>query len=246
MKILQIIYTAWCAFTFTISMIICAPFMILPILFSRKYLAVTFFFIRVWVYMFGYSCGIRFKGHNKDLVDRNKSYVFVINHTSFLDTPAIPIAIPSSLVGLGKAELKKIPIFSAVVSRWAVWVDRSSPESRKESVAQLKEILQGGTSVLVAPEGTRNNTGTPLLPFRYGPFKLAIESQINILPVVIHNADKLMRRGSLLLRPGTINTYCLAEISVQGKTLDDLEALTQQTHDLMKAKIIELNNTGKA
>lgn len=243
MKILQIIYTAWCAISFTLSMLICAPFMILPILFSRKYLKITFFFIRVWVTLFGYTSGIIFKGYDKHYVDRSKSYVFVINHTSFLDTPAIPIGIPAPLVALGKAELKKIPIFSAIVNRWTVWVDRSNPESRKKSTEELKKILQGGNSVLVAPEGTRNNTGEPLLPFRYGPFRLAVESQINILPVVIHNADKLMKRGSLLLKPGTIKSYCLHEVSVQGKTEADIEALSLQVHDLMRAKIIELNES---
>lgn len=191
--------------------------------------------------MFGYSTGILFKGHNKEVVDRSKSYVFVINHTSFLDTPAIPIAIPSPLVALGKAELKKIPIFSLIVSRWTVWVDRSSEESRKKSTQELMEILKGGTSILVAPEGTRNNTDEPLLPFRYGPFRLAIESQINIIPVVIHNAGKLMKRGSLLLSPGTINCYCLPEISVQGKTAEDIEALTKSTYEVMRDKVIELN-----
>ena len=167
--------------------------------------------------------------------------MFVINHTSFLDTPAIPIAIPAPLVALGKAELKKIPIFSTIVSRWTVWVDRSSPESRSRSVKELMDILKGGTSILVAPEGTRNNTDEPLLPFRYGPFKLAIESQIDIIPVVIHNAGKLMKRGSLLLTPGLIKCYCLPEISVQGKTSDDAEALAKSTQELMKAKILELD-----
>jgi len=221
-------------------MLLCSPFLILPILFSRKYLHVTFFFIRVWVYLFGYTTGIIFKAYNKQVVDRNKSYVFVINHTSFLDTCAIPIAIPAPLVALGKAELKKIPIFSTIVSRWTVWVDRSSVESRKKSSLELMKILKGGTSILVAPEGTRNNTDEPLLPFRYGPFRLAIESQINILPVVIHNADKRMKRGSLLLQPGSVTTHCLPEISVQGKTDQDIEEITQQTHELMRAKILEL------
>lgn len=241
MKILQIIYTAWCAISFIVFMLICAPFMVLPILFSRKYLNVTFFFIRIWVQLFGYSTGIIFKGYHKELVDRSKSYVFVINHTSFLDTPAIPIAIPAPLVALGKAELKKIPIFSSIFNRWTVWVDRSNAKSRKKSTEELKKILQGGTSVLVAPEGTRNNTEEPLLPFRYGPFRLAVESQINILPVVIHNAGRLMKRGSLLLRPGTIRSYCLPEVSVQGKTEADVEALSVHVHELMRKKIIELN-----
>lgn len=240
-NILQYIYTGWCGIMFVIPMIVFLPFMAIPIIISRRLLSITYFFIRVWVYWFGYTTGIIFKGHNKHIVKKDQSYIFVINHTSFLDAPAIPIAIPAPLVALGKKELSKIPIFGWLTGRWAIWVDRSDPESRKEGSAKLKEILKGGTSVLVAPEGTRNNTDEPLLPFRYGPFRLAVESQISIIPVIIHDAGKLMKRGSLLLRPGRVNCYCLPEVSVEGKTEDDIEELTQSTYELMRNKILEMN-----
>ncbi len=193
--------------------------------------------------MFGITTGIWFVGHNKKSVDRKRSYIFVINHTSFLDACAIPIAIPSSLVGLGKKELSKIPIFGWVTSRWAVWVDRSSPESRREGSLKLKEILNGGTSVLIAPEGTRNNTDQLLLPFRHGPFRLAIESQISVIPVVIHNASKLMKRGSLLLKPGIVHSYVLPEVPVDGLTEADVEGLSERVHKMMYEKIVELNGS---
>ncbi len=193
--------------------------------------------------MFGITTGIWFTGHNKKLVDTKKSHIFVINHTSFLDACAIPIAIPSTLVGLGKKELSKIPIFGWVTSRFAIWIDRSNPESRKEGSKKMKALLKGGTSVLVAPEGTRNNTDEVLLPFRYGPFRLAIESQIPITPVVIHNAAKLMKRGSLLLKPGVVHSYILPEVSVEGMTEDHLESLTQNVFKMMKNKIEELNQS---
>lgn len=241
-RIIQYIYTGWCAIAFVIPMLVLAIPMVIPIIVSRRLDFITYFFIRVWVYFFSFFTGIWFVGHNKRLVNSKKSYIFVINHTSFLDAPAIPIAIPSSLVALGKKELSKIPVFGWITSRFAIWVDRSDPESRREGSQRLKQMLSGGTSVLVAPEGTRNNTDEPLLPFRYGPFRLAIESQIPIIPVVIHNAGKLMKRGSLLLRPGVIHSYCLPEISVEGLTEDDLNSLTQSTYELMKNKIIELNN----
>lgn len=241
-RIIQYIYTGWCAVAFVVPMLVLAIPMVIPILISRKLDFITYFLIRVWVYCFSIFTGIWFVGHDKKRVNSKKSYIFVINHTSFLDAPAIPIAIPSSLVALGKKELSKIPVFGWITSRFAIWVDRSDPESRREGSQRLKQMLSGGTSVLVAPEGTRNNTEEPLLPFRYGPFRLAIESQIPIIPVVIHNAGKLMKRGSLLLRPGVVHSYCLPEISVEGLTEDDLDSLTQSTYELMKNKIIELDN----
>ncbi len=222
-------------------MIVFALPMMIPMMISRKLGGITYFFIRVWVRIFGLFTGIWFVGHNKKVIDRKKSYIFVINHTSFLDAPGIPIAIPSPLVALGKKELAKIPVFGWVTGKWAVWVDRSSPESRKAGSEKLKEILNGGTSVLVAPEGTRNNTDEPLLPFRYGPFRLAIESQIPIVPVIIHNAGKLMTRGSLLLKPGTVHTWALPEVSVEGLTEDDLDDLTSRVFEMMKAKILEMD-----
>ncbi|WP_420388411.1 lysophospholipid acyltransferase family protein [Roseivirga sp.] len=241
-KLIQYLYTGWCAIAFVVPMLILAIPMVIPVIVSRKLDFITYFFIRVWVYCFSITTGIWFIGHNKRVVDRKKSYIFVINHTSFLDAPAIPIAIPSSLVALGKKELSQIPVFGWITGRFAIWVDRSDPESRKAGSQRLKQLLSGGTSVLVAPEGTRNNTDEPLLPFRYGPFRLAIESQIPILPVIIHNAGKLMKRGSLLLTPGVVHSYCLPEISVEGLTEDDLDELTNSTYELMKNKIIELNS----
>lgn len=244
-KIIRYIYTGWCGVAFVLPMLIFSLPMVIPILISRKLDFITYFFIRTWVFCFSFASGIRFKGHDKGLVDQRKSYIFVINHTSFLDAPAIPIAIPSSLVALGKQELARIPVFGWIAGHFAIWVDRTSAESRKEGSAKLKELLKGGTSVLVAPEGTRNNTDAPLLPFKYGPFRLAIESQIPIIPVVIHNASKLMQRGSLLLRPGVVHCYCLPEIHVSHLTDDDLDHLTQSTYLLMKEKIEMLNKLGK-
>ncbi|MFT7149716.1 MAG: 1-acyl-sn-glycerol-3-phosphate acyltransferase [Nonlabens sp.] len=242
-NLIQYIYTGWCGIMFVIPMVIFTPLMVIPLLISRKLDGITFFFIRCWVYMFGITTGIWFIGHNKKSVDRKRSYIFVINHTSLLDACAIPIAIPSSLVGLGKKELSKIPIFGWVTSRWAIWVDRSSPESRREGSQKMKEVLKGGTSVLIAPEGTRNNTDELLLPFRHGPFRLAIESQISIIPVIIHDAGKLMRRGSLLLKPGVVHSYVLPEVPVKGLTEGDVTDLTDKVFKMMKEKIVELNGS---
>lgn len=228
---------------FVIPMVLFSPFMVIPMLISRRLQGITFFFIRCWVYMFGLTTGIWFTGHNKKSVNKKKSYIFVINHTSFLDACAIPVAIPVSLVGLGKKELSKIPIFGWVTSKWAVWVDRSSPESRKEGSRKMREVLKGGTSVLIAPEGTRNNTDEILLPFRHGPFRLAIESNINIIPVVIHKASKLMRRGSLLLKPGVVHSYVLPEVSVEGLDENDVEQLTDNVFKMMKDKIVALDQS---
>jgi 1-acyl-sn-glycerol-3-phosphate acyltransferase len=179
------------------------------------------------------------------LIQKGQPYIFTISHTSFLDAPAIPAACHVPLKALGKKELAKIPIFGFIASTFAVWVDRSSEESRKKSVDNLVQSLRNGTSILVAPEGTRNSTNEPLLPFFNGPFRLAIETGIPIMPLIIYDAQRLMPKGQLGVRPGTIHNYFLPAIETAGLTLDDLPKLKAEVFEKMKTKIIELDEKNK-
>ncbi|WP_373400646.1 lysophospholipid acyltransferase family protein [Algoriphagus halophilus] len=115
--------------------------------------------------------------------------------------------MPQQVRALGKKELSKIPVFGWVVAKFAIWVERDNPESRKESIPKLIKFLQKGISIVVAPEGTRNDSENVLLPFRKGAFRLSIETGIPILPFAIIDADKIHKRGSLLLSPGKVKVY---------------------------------------
>lgn len=222
-------------------MFIALPFMVIPALIHDKLGKFSFFFIRFWALFFSVPSLIFFKTHDRHLVNRKKSYIFVINHTSFMDAPAIPLAIPIQLRALGKKELSKIPVFGWVVGRVAVWVDRSSQESRAKSIQKLIKTLNQGISIMVAPEGTRNNSDQPLLPFFNGPFRLALETGTPIMPLVIHNAKKLMPKGQLGIRPGTIHSYFLPEVPTAELSERDLQALKQQVFNMMKDKIEALD-----
>ncbi|WP_421977449.1 lysophospholipid acyltransferase family protein [Roseivirga seohaensis] len=244
-KGIQILYTAWCAIWFVGIMIALSPFTVIPRLISHKLDKFSYFFARVWVFLFSMVSFIHFKTHNRKLIQRGQPYIFTINHTSFLDAPAIPRAIPVPLKGLGKKELAKIPLFGFIASSFAVWVDRTSEESRKKSVQKLVKNLNRGLSIMVAPEGTRNNTDEPLLPFYNGPFRLAIETGTPIMPLIIHDAKRLMPKGQLGLKPGVIHNYFLPPISTQNMTQEDLPALKNQVYEMMKSKIIELDEKNK-
>ncbi len=222
-------------------MIITTPFVVIPLVISDKLGNVSFFFIRVWVWIFSIFSFIYFKSHGKHLVDRKKSHIFVISHTSFLDAPAIPMTIPVQLRGLGKKELSKIPVFGFVASRFAVWVDRSDQESRKRSIEKMVSSLSKGISIMVAPEGTRNDSDQPLLPFFNGPFRLAIETGIPILPTVIYRANRLMPKGKISMRPGVVHSYLLPAVSTEGMSESDLTALKEKVFQMMKEKIETLD-----
>ncbi|MCE7993818.1 MAG: 1-acyl-sn-glycerol-3-phosphate acyltransferase [Roseivirga sp.] len=240
-KVFQIIYTAWVAILFVTGMFLALPFVVIPILISEKLGGISFLATRIWVYFFATPSLIFFKTHNREIIDKKKSYIFVINHTSFMDAPAIAMSTPIQLRALGKKELSKIPVFGFITSRVAVWVDRSDPESRKKSLARLIKTLDNGISILVAPEGTRNNSGDPLLPFFNGPFRLAIETGTPILPLVIHDAKKVMPKGQLGVKPGTIHSYFLSPVETGEMSEENLPELKERVFQLMKEKVEALD-----
>ena len=206
-KLFQWIYTLYSALLFVGLMLVFGLFVLIPLLFSQRGDKISFIFIRLWAGIWAALSGIRFSVHGLEHIDRRKPYIYIFNHRSFIDAPLMPMVIPQEVRAIGKKELSKIPIFGTVVGRLAVWVDRSNAVSRKVSLEKLVNFLNQGSSVVVAPEGTRNNTPETLLPFQKGAFRLSIETGIPILPMAVIGAEQIMKRGSLLLSPGKVRVY---------------------------------------
>jgi 1-acyl-sn-glycerol-3-phosphate acyltransferase len=184
-------------------------------LISQKGGRISFIFIRLWASIWSFLSGIRYEVYGREFIDIKQPYIYIFNHRSFIDAPIIPLAIQQEVRAIGKKELSKIPIFGFITSRVAVWVDRSDAESRKASVGRLLDILKKGISIVVAPEGTRNKTDQTLLPFQKGAFRIAVETGIPIMPMAVIGADKIMKRGSILLKPGKVKIYFSPPIDPQ-------------------------------
>ena len=120
-----------------------------------------------------------------------------------------------------------------------VVVDRSSHESRKKSVEYAREILRMGISMLIFAEGTQNRTQELLQPFKDGAFRLAIDTNTPIMPIVVIGAGKLMPPGKLDLKPGKIKVIAGEEISVEGMGLKDVTALKQTSFNAMKEMLLK-------
>ena len=138
---------------------------------------------------------------------------------------------------MAKKELLKIPVFGWIARGACVIVDRSSSESKKKSLDKLKETLEHGISILLFAEGTQNRSKEPLQPFKDGAFRIAIDTQKPILPMVVVGAGKLMPPGTIEMRPGLIKIFVGPEISVADLSTDNTQSLKQKTYDVMKAMI---------
>ena len=165
-------------------------------------------------------------------------YIFVANHISYMDVPMIVKVIRQPLRALGKAELAKVPVFGFLYRYGAIMVDRSSAEARKKSVLQLKSVLRKGISVFIFPEGTFNTTGHPLKEFYDGAFRIAIETQTPLLPVIFPDTIKRLHYSSVFsFSPGACRAIFLETEPVEGLTTADLPALKERVHRKMETAL---------
>jgi 1-acyl-sn-glycerol-3-phosphate acyltransferase len=147
------------------------------------------------------------------------------------------MAIPGQFRPLAKKELKKIPVFGWIASAAAVIVDRSSHESRKKSIDRLKMMLRNGISILIFAEGTQNRTTEILQPFHDGAFRIAIDTQQPVLPMVVIDAGPLMPPSTFDLSPGLIRIYVGEEIDTT--QYPEVKDLKEKTFEAMKELILK-------
>jgi 1-acyl-sn-glycerol-3-phosphate acyltransferase len=218
-------------------MLLFLPGLTLPFLLGSRGSWIGYKFLWIWSLVFSWLTFIRYEFYGRENFRKGQSYIYVSNHTSFLDLPGIRLLIPGEFRPLAKKELLKIPVFGLIARGATIIVDRSDRDSKQKSLERLKKILTDGISILLFAEGTQNRTKEVLQPFKDGAFRLAIDTQMPVLPIVVIGAGKLMPPGTINLRPGLIKIIVAPEISTENKL--DASQLKQQTFDVMKEMIAQ-------
>ena len=239
-KIVLKAYLYWALSVFAVVMLVAAPFIVLPYLFgTRTGAKFSYPVMRIWAAAFIFPiAGIYFRVKGRNNIAKGQAYVYVANHNSLLDTPALIFAVPNPMQPLGKTEMTKIPFFGLLYSYMVVLVDRSSAASRRASLQTMKDRLAMGISVLLFPEGTMNKGSEPMQAFYDGAFHLAIEAQVPLLPIVLTGTKKLLPPSkSMKLLPGVISVQILNPIITKGLQQTDVSKLKEQTRALMLEKL---------
>jgi len=240
-KFIGILYTIYAFAIFLSFMFLILPFIVIASLFG-KINGGNFIYklCKLWARFVLLMLGMYHKNIFESPHDTAQPYVFVFNHISYIDIPVILRSVQNQHFRvLGKAEMAKIPIFGFIYRSAAVLVERGDAEKRAKSVAQLKSVLQKGISVVIAPEGTFNMTHQPLKSFYDGAFKIAIETETPIKPMLFMDTyDRLHYESIFSLTPGKSRTIFLEEIPVEGLTLDDVDMLKDKVYKAMEAALI--------
>ena len=154
--------------------------------------------------------------------------VYVSNHVSFLDILALLAELPGTVRFVFKAELMRIPVFGgALRASGHIRIERTNRAAAFTAYHRAAEALRQGRSAVVFAEGTRSRDGT-LLPFKRGPFVLAIAGQVPVVPVRVVGAWELQPKGKLIPRSGTVTLRAGAPIGTVGMDYEDREELTRQ------------------
>jgi 1-acyl-sn-glycerol-3-phosphate acyltransferase len=187
--------------------------------------------VAMWITWTGVRiAGVRAHVVGREKVDSGRSYVFMSNHTSNLDPPILIPLIPKRTSVLVKKELFRIPVLGRAMRIGSlVPVDRSDRERAIESLREARKVLNAGISMTIFAEGTRSVDGK-LLPFKKGPFYLAMDAGVPIVPVTIAGTHELLPKGRTLSRPGTVTVVFHDPID-SAAFGDDREALMQAVRE---------------
>jgi 1-acyl-sn-glycerol-3-phosphate acyltransferase len=177
--------------------------------------------------------GIRTRVEGLQRLPSGQAVVFCANHQSNIDPPILFNALHPRLHVLFKAELKKLPLLGKAFQVGGfVPIDRASRDQSMLAIEQVAQSLRDGNSFLTFPEGTRSRTGA-LLPFKRGPFLMALKAQVPVVPVAVQGGTESMRKGSLIVRPTTVTVRVGEPIETKGMSLADRETLG----DLVRARV---------
>jgi 1-acyl-sn-glycerol-3-phosphate acyltransferase len=196
---------------------------------------------RFWANLLFTCFFIRVDIKGAEFIKPEQAYIFVCNHRSQLDIPLFAIACKNTFRFLSKVEVTKIPLIGYVVKRLYITVDRKSKEDRAKSVIKMQDsLLKEKISVVLFPEGTRNRTAEPLIDFKDGAFRLAIETQLPIAVLTILNSGGFSPANKLMqLKPGTLKAVWTEPISTINMTTEDTPRLKEQ----VKQRILGILNT---
>jgi 1-acyl-sn-glycerol-3-phosphate acyltransferase len=242
LKPFQLIYSLYAFLLFILLMLIVFPFTIVasPL---GKIRGGNFIYriSQLWADIWFFLIGIRQKNIFVSHPRPGGQYIFVANHISFLDVPSLLISCRQYRIRvLGKLEMRKIPVFGYIYRNGVVMVDRGSPENRARSVQILKSVLGKGISIFIFPEGTFNETSNPLKAFFDGAFRIAIETQTPIKPLLfLDNHVRMNYKSIFSINPGKSRTVFLEEISVKGLNPADLEILKTRVYESMENLLLK-------
>lgn len=186
--------------------------------------------------------GVRFETIGLDKFDHSRSYIYMTNHTSNLDPPIQVGLIPRSTSVMVKKELFKVPILGRAMRMGSlVPVDRGNRDAGIEAVREAKAVIEKGMNMLIYVEGKRSFDGK-LLPFKKGPFYMAIECGVPVVPITIVGTHYCMPKRRFAIKPGRVEV--IFHPPIEPKDFGDRESLMEKVRAVIESGLPEEYRSG--
>lgn len=232
-----LVAAVWTTFGFFASALI--------MLFSLDASASLWWVQRMWSPVLLWAGGARLEVSGLENVDFSRPHVFVSNHQSSVDIPTLFAALPVKFRFAAKKALQYVPFLGwyLLLARFPL-IDRARHTNAMTSLNKAGEQIRGGISIVMFPEGTRSDDAR-VMPFKKGPFSLAMKAGVPLVPITIEGSGQLMPKNSWSITPGPIRVQV-------GKPIDpiqfgeDREALIKAVRDVIIAQSLALGGKGGA
>jgi 1-acyl-sn-glycerol-3-phosphate acyltransferase len=230
-NILRLIWRLWFAIIVSIPILVFAPIIFFSIAFEKQKLFT--WLKRVWANWVLFWMGFYVELDNQADITPKTSYMIIANHTSVMDIMVMLKIIPLPFVFVGKKELAKLPVFGYLYKKSNITVDRNSPRSRKEVYDQVVKFIKKGNSIVIYPEGGVPDPKLLLAPFKNGAFRIAIEHQLPIIPIIYYDNKRKYPYDFFKGSPGKLRVKILQVIPTKGLELSDLNDLRDYAYKLI-------------
>ncbi len=195
---------------------------------------------RIWAILSSALAGFFYRFEYEQPIDWSKTYIVCPNHTSNLDISAMCVLVNNNCSFMGKEELKDGLVTSLFFRSVDIPVNRDSRISSYRAFKMAAERLKNGTTLIIFPEGKISDDYPPTLhKFKNGPFRLAIDFKVPIIPVSSTDTwKKLWDDGTKYgTRPGICDFYVHKPIETANLTADDADALREEVRNVISRKL---------
>ena len=228
-KLLILLWRLWFYVVLLIPIVVLFPFLVISVAKDSWY---PYFFrmAQFWARFILYGMGFWPEVKRLEKTEGGKSYMYVANHTSMTDIMLMLHAAKNPFVFVGKQELARFPLFGYFYKQTCILVDRGDPKSRRAVFESAQKRLNQGLSICIFPEGgVPDDLSLVLDTFKDGAFRLAIDHQVPIVPMVFYDNKKRFSYDFFSGSPGKMRVKVLNFIETKGKAANDRRELKEKT-----------------
>lgn len=232
-KLFKTLWAAWYMLIFSVYLIISYPLILILLSQPRWYKQVNLW-RKSWAYFITLFTGVNYEIVEELSFDKNTPVIYCANHSSIIDIPFFGTYCAPLYKFMAKIEFMHIPIFGIFFRTIDIAVDRHNKLNAFKSYKKAVQAIDEGYSLIIFPEGTAEKNPPELLPFKNGPFKIAIEKKIPIVPITfLDNWRLFLWHGDFSGYPGTSRVIVHQPIITQHLSEKDVEFLKTKTFQII-------------